>query len=257
MSTTARIRDFIKKLDRDAVFTTRDLLTFGTRSSVDNAVYNLVKGQEMVRIIPGVFSLPGSKRKLSLKELAIIKAKSFGHRIIKHASEIASGLGLASLEIPDDEVWFATSGSKSAFKFGSIKIRFKPTCARKMKLGDTRAGQVIRALNYIGESKVTDRTVAIATVDLSARTRRRFRSLASMMPAWLSEFFLDPMQTSYHRGYEPSVVREDSILYFIPSCRLLLRDAAPRAPSISCRGDRGRTWLPDHRTRRRLVPSEG
>lgn len=257
MSTTARIRDFIKKLDRDTIFTTRDLLTFGTRSSVDNAVYNLVKREEIVRIIPGVFSLPGSKRKLSLQELAIIKAKSFGHRIIKHASEIASDLGLASSKIPENEVWFATSGSKSAFKFGSIKIRFKPTCARKMKLGDTRAGQVIRALNYIGWRKVTDKTVALATVDLSGRTRRRLRSLASMMPAWLSEFFLDPMKTSYQRNSEPSLVREDSIPYIVPNCRLLLRDAAPRAPSTSCREGRGRTWLPGHRTRRQLVPSEG
>lgn len=254
MSTTARIRDFIKKLDRDTIFTTRDLLTFGTRSSVDNAVYNLVNREEMVRIIPGVFSLPGSKRKLSLKELAIIKAKSFGHRIIKHASEIASDLGLASSRVPDNEVWFATSGSKSGFKFGSIKIRFKPTCARKMRLGDTRAGQVIRALNYIGWRKVTDKTVAIATVDLSGRTRRRLQSLASMMPAWLSEFFLDPTKAIYHRSSEPSVVREDSILYIVPNSRLFLREAAPRAPSISCRGDRGRTWLPDHRTRRPPVP---
>jgi len=255
MSTTARIRDFIKKLDRDTIFTTRDLLTFGTRSSVDNAVYNLVNREEMVRIIPGVFSLPGSKRKLSLKELAIIKAKSFGHRIIKHASEIASDLGLASSRVPDNEVWFATSGSKSAFKFGSIKIRFKPTCARKMRLGDTRAGQVIRALNYIGWRKVTDKTVALATVDLSGRTRRRLQSLASMMPAWLSEFFLNP--TKAHRSSEPSVVREDSILYTVPNSRLFLREAAPRAPSIFCRGARGRTWPPDHRTRRLPVPSEG
>lgn len=256
MSTSARIRAFIKKLDRDTIFTTRDLLTFGRRSAVDNAVYNLVNRGEIVRIVPGVFSLPGSKRKLSLKELAIIKAKSFGRRIVKHASEIASDLGIASSEIPDDEVWFATSGSKSAFKFGLITIRFKPTCQRKMKLGETRAGQVVRALNYVGRRKVTHKTGAIATADLSRRARRRLQSLTSMMPAWLSEFFLDPIETSFQHS-EPSVVREDSILYIVPNCRLRLRGAAPRAPSISCREDRERTWLPDHRTRRQPFPSEG
>ncbi|MBK9142080.1 MAG: hypothetical protein IPM23_06255 [Candidatus Melainabacteria bacterium] len=125
MSTTTRIRAFIEGLDKDSIFTTRDLLSFGTRSAVDNAICKLVKVEEIVRIMPGIFSLPGSQRQVSLKELAIIKAESFGHQISEHTFDLTS-------EIPDNEVWFATTGSNSSFKFGSITIKFKPTSRRKI-----------------------------------------------------------------------------------------------------------------------------
>ncbi|MGD9679865.1 MAG: DUF6088 family protein [Candidatus Obscuribacterales bacterium] len=235
MSAVARIRAFIAKLDQDTIFTTRDLLTFGTRSSVDNAVYDLVKLQEIVRIVPGVFSLPGRQQKPTLNELAIIKAKSFGHRIIKHASYIASELGIDQSRVPDDEVWFATSGSTSQFKFGDITIKFKPTSARKMRLGDTCVGQVIRALNYVGWKEVTEHTVAIATAHLSSRNIRRIQALASMMPAWLSSYFLERESSSLVYHESPSLVREESFLYIVPSCRIMMRNASPRAPSGSSR----------------------
>lgn len=125
MSAKTNIRAFIESLDKDTIITTRDLLGFGTRRAVDNAVSDLVKRGEIVRIMPGVFSLPGSQRKVSLKELAIIKAESFGHQISEHTFDLAS-------EIPDNEVWFATTGSNSSFKFGSITIKFKPTSRRKI-----------------------------------------------------------------------------------------------------------------------------
>ncbi|MBK9145514.1 MAG: hypothetical protein IPM23_23830 [Candidatus Melainabacteria bacterium] len=239
MSTVAKVRAFIANLDQDAIFTTRDILTFGTRSSVDNAIYDLVKLKKIIRIVPGVFSLPGSQRKPSLKELAIIKAESFGRRIIKHASAIASELGIAPSAIPDDEVWFATNGSTSAFKFGDITIKFKPTSVRKMKLGDTCAGQVIRALNFVGWKKLTDHAVAIATAHLSSRNMRRIRALASMMPAWLSQYFMDHKRPSLVCHERISLIREESLLYIVPRCRIRMRNAEPRAPSGSSRSRPG------------------
>ncbi|MCA9803633.1 MAG: hypothetical protein KC777_16790 [Cyanobacteria bacterium HKST-UBA02] len=135
MSAKTIIRAFISTLEKDTIFTTRDLLSFGTRGAVDNAVSDLVKREEIVRIMPGVFSLPGSQRKVSLKELAIIKAESFGREISEHTFDPPSG-------IPDNEVWFATTGSNSSFKFGSMTIKFKPTKRRGMTRGDSRLGKV-------------------------------------------------------------------------------------------------------------------
>src|SRR5262245_29719176 len=94
MSTLAKIRDYIQQLPRDSLFTSRDLVCFGTRPSVDNAVYNLVKAKEIIRVARGMFHRPERRKPVSVLEAAKAKAQSFGREIITHALDIACKMRL-------------------------------------------------------------------------------------------------------------------------------------------------------------------
>ncbi|MFY0104189.1 hypothetical protein ABTP95_20360, partial [Acinetobacter baumannii] len=80
MSTMARIRRLISSIQLGELFTTRNCLSFGSRGSVDQSLYSLVKSGTIVRVVRGVFMRPGSDMPTAL-QLAKIKAESFGKRI--------------------------------------------------------------------------------------------------------------------------------------------------------------------------------
>lgn len=234
MSTIGKIRSYLASRDREHLLTTRDLLGLGTRSAVDNAVSRLVYREELIRIIPGVFRLPGRTRKVSLHELATVKAKSFGRTIIRHAADIAFELDISAVNRPENEVWFATSGNTSSFRIGHLTVRFKPTSHRKMTLADTPFGQVVRALCYLGKERVSPQLFLTATRNLRVPLEKSEGHPFCYLPAWLGDMFycLGPRP-----GSPTDAVRESTIGYIADSRtpdrvfnHTLLISLAPRAP---------------------------
>ena len=73
------IRQHITRLGRTEPFTTKDFLTYGPRSSVDQALSRLVKMGYIVRLAPGVFARENDKDYSQL-EISSLKVKS---RIMK------------------------------------------------------------------------------------------------------------------------------------------------------------------------------
>jgi hypothetical protein len=187
MATVGLIRKHIEALPVDKLFTSRDLLCYGTRSAVDNTVYELKKSGEIVSVTRGVFKKKQRVKPVTVLELATVKAESFGRQIITHAANIAGQLGL----LPQKELehHFATNGRTSSFKFSSIVIHFKGTSTRKMSLGESPAGSVIRALCYLGKERFTEESAGHATRHLAHSDRLEIGRLCSSMPAWLSNFF--------------------------------------------------------------------
>lgn len=177
------------KLHSEELFTTRDLLGLGSRSSIDNAVSKLVLDGQICRIVQGLFSLSTRKKTVTLLEVATVKANSFGRKIIEHAANIASNLGLTDEGNPDGERWFATDGRTSSFMFGTIRICFKSTSQRKMVMGDDIAGQALRALCFIGKKNMTRETITIATAHLNHAERLRTGRMCALIPYWLSDYF--------------------------------------------------------------------
>ena len=93
--TTSRIRKFIFSLAENQVFTTRELIGIGSRSSIDKAIYRLVEKELIIRLARGVFMLKSDCAKLpNNEELARIKAAAFKKRIASHCSTAAESLGL-------------------------------------------------------------------------------------------------------------------------------------------------------------------
>lgn len=202
MHTIQQIRNHIQQAPLAALITTRDLLCYGSRSAVDNAVHTLKKNKEIVAVCRGVFRRPERTKPVGIFEVAKVKAESFGRTIVTHAKTLAENLGL--IEKDDSQHVFATGGRSSQFHFGEILIRFKGTSLRNMVLGDSNEGQVIRALCHLGKQSVTEKTVEAAIKNFTDDQRAALGSLCGSMPAWLAEFF--------HVFYKPSPTRISYVL---------------------------------------------
>jgi len=96
MAASSLIRRHILTLPEGGTFTTRDVLCFGTRAAVDQALSRMVKARKIRRLARGVFAKdPSYSEEYSLFEIAKLKAQAFGRKITQHPWTIASELGMA------------------------------------------------------------------------------------------------------------------------------------------------------------------
>lgn len=186
MSMTANIKTHIFRLPERTLFTSRDLLIYGTRASVDQTIYLLVKKAEILRLARGVFMrMPRDGWRPSVEQIVSAKAKAF-HRIIAlHPAEAAKRLGLSTRR--DAELLFACSGRTSTFKVGSLTIRTHQTSPRLISLPDNTASMVIRGLSGIQKERLTSDIVNKAIFAIITRDdRSSFRSLSAHLPHRIS-----------------------------------------------------------------------
>lgn len=217
LGVTKKIRRHLRTLEIDQPFTTRELLNYGNRSAIDNCIYRLIQEGEIYRITRGVFvrAKSGGKRPhFTQREIAEVKANSFGRKLHTHpfkkAKEIAIRLGLIRpgqkwiKECEELESTYETSGPSSSFMFEGKRVYFKKTTRRKIQLGDSKAGLVIRALWYNGFQN----RFAVwgfeaqrkAYQGLYGGDRVEIHRSSALMPAWLSDILNLENNENYVQG---------------------------------------------------------
>jgi hypothetical protein len=190
MFTISCIKRFVSLSGPREIFTTRDLLNYGSRNAVDQAMHRMVKAGYVIRLARGVFVRADDKTEcFTAFEIAKVKAESFGRQIITHAKDIAYKLKI--LPEGNKEITYATDGASSSFAFGDIRIYFKKTSLKNMCLGETRVGQAIRALNYIGKNFCGDSAVRAAIQELwrEQPLKVQLKKSNAFMPSWLVSHF--------------------------------------------------------------------
>ena len=188
MCTAAFVKRHIWSLSRGVLFTTRDVVSCGSRAAVDQTLYRLVKCGEIIRLARGVFvrhdwglALP------SALELATVKADSFARKILTHGADAAKALGLVALG--NKEPTYITSGRSSSFRFGDTVIHFKGSSPRKMCRGDRQEALLIRSLWHLGSEECKPSAVSTARSSIGRYERQVLRQSGSMMPAWMWRHF--------------------------------------------------------------------
>lgn len=196
MYTSAQIRWHISRMGDGELFATRDLLSYGPRQAIDKAIQRMIKRKMIIRLARGVFMKAlYIKGKLSLPPLIDIvrtKAVAFGKRIYTHGRDAANAFNivLSGNSAPT----FAASGYSSKFRcqsaeFEAVTVHFKGTSPRDQKLRDTIAGQVIRALRYLG-AKSVDQSVWLKTMrGLSKQQHRELKASLKWMPEWMASYW--------------------------------------------------------------------
>lgn len=199
MSCHRNIVAFINRLPPDGWFATRQVLEFGTREAVDQALYRLVKSGYLLRIAWGVFTLRIDQPK-ALEPLAVaaFKANVFKKTVAVHGQDIAKKLGLSSYG--SEGPTFAVYGVSSSFQSVDQKICLKNFSARKISLGDSPLGQAIRSLWFIGQERCDRRAVKTAMAFLSPDEVTEMTTSAHLMPGWLTRL------VRHTNGWQPQTI---------------------------------------------------
>jgi hypothetical protein len=149
----------------------------------------MVKGGIITRLARGLFiKLPDGANLPSVYEVAKAKAEAFGRTIYADGAQAAIALGLSeSPQQAPQELTFAISGHSSSFKYGNIRVRFKSTPGKHLKLKDDFAGLAIRAFLHFGKNMDTKQILQHPYVFLWRDDKYSLRLAARWMPVWLAE----------------------------------------------------------------------
>jgi hypothetical protein len=191
MWTATFIRRHIFGLPEGKPFTTRDCLVYGVRSAVDQTLYRLVKNGTIRRLARGLFVRDSAKKiRFSDFEIASLKANAFGRALVRHEA-VMPGHREAPLE-EGVETTFWTDGQSTSFRIDGRVIRLNGCSQRKIRLGESKVGQRMKALWRMGKEEVTRAVIARALCDFLTTDRLELTKNTRWMPAWLSDFFIVP-----------------------------------------------------------------
>jgi len=185
MSCHGDILNFISALPTDAWFSTQQLLNLGNREAIDQCLYRLVKCGYLTRIAWGVFTLRTSKQIFEPLAVAMFKAKTFKKNVSIHGLDIARRLGLVAEN--QDQQLYSVHGTSSSFQSIKREISLKSYSPRKIELGDSRIGEIISALWFLGERSCDNSAVQIAVRTLSKNEIIELSQSAHRMPGWLTK----------------------------------------------------------------------
>jgi hypothetical protein len=196
----SHIRNLISRLKYGQMFCTRDCLNFGPRAAVDQALYRLVKEGTVVRLARGVFTKLRANTPIpTAQQIAAYKAKAFFRKIV----HIPKSFSRPDLLLPQVYLGkgrdvsqklspFASDGATSSFALilSGEKEEFKRQAPRKLVLGDTLHGLLIRRLWSLGKDDVSEKDIAQAFDHLGREDRNSLRSSCHIMPAWLAKLLV-------------------------------------------------------------------
>jgi len=134
------IRRYITLLPEGKIFSTQDVLQFGMRAAVDQALSRLCKREQIRRLARGVFvKEEGSASEYSDMEIARVKAESFGRTIATFISPVANPFSEVAGNIPNT-CTFLVNGHSSKFRIGDKTIYLKSVSPRKLQLASNGVG---------------------------------------------------------------------------------------------------------------------
>ncbi len=205
MCTSAFVQKHISSLSKMSLFTTRELLQYGSRNAVDLTLHKLVKKGWIFRIARGVFrKTPPWKSPPSLMEVAKVKAKAFGRKIYSYGDVAAYEMGM-SKERPSQDNYietgkaiFYTDGSKTSFQFQEVEVEFKSASPRKRNLVNDRVGKYLKALWHLGPMGFEQGQFLALGFDRIEK--RALKVQLSQMPDWIKRLF--PRWHAKYRDYD-------------------------------------------------------
>ena len=164
------------------------LLHLGNRAAVDQALWRLARSGSLMRICQGVYMRPVETR-FGLRSPRVGKAlaalsKIWGETIVPCGGAAANCLGLTTQN--PVRVVYLTSGPNRRLHFGSSIVELRHAPRWQLAAPHCRAGDVIRALAWLGREEVGDSLEAVLPM-LSEADRDELAGARAVMPIWMAE----------------------------------------------------------------------
>ncbi|MBK7836746.1 MAG: type IV toxin-antitoxin system AbiEi family antitoxin domain-containing protein [Candidatus Obscuribacter sp.] len=184
---------FLNGLPKGYIFTSRDLIPFAPRTTIDSALSRLVKGGTLERLARGVFRFfAPSNRKVSDRQLAAIKRRAFGRKIATVATAVSRNCierlnDTGREKLKPSDVTLVSDGRASSFlnHQDRTRINCKSVAMRIKGLGESLAGRALRDLWLLGNGVTCSNDVITAWRKLPPREVAKVPSLKRLLPDWL------------------------------------------------------------------------
>ena len=193
-SVPSRIVAYAKSQPEGALFGAHELLGFGARAAVDQALIRLFNAGDILRVARGTYTLPVATRFGLRGPDELLLARSFARRegvtIARHGADEAHRLGL-STQVPVKTVWL-TSGRAALLSVGSQTVAFKPAAQWLLADPGGRAGALLRAVAWLGIDEAVEQLRALGP-SLSAAERETLLDARGQMPGWMAKAVSDSL----------------------------------------------------------------
>ena len=164
------------------------LLHLGSRAAVDQALSRLARSGHLMRICQGVYMRPIETR-FGVRAPRVANAvaalsRMWGETIVPCGGASANRLRLTT-QNPIRAVYL-TSGPNRRLHFGSSIVELRHAPRWQLAAPHRKAGDVIRALAWLGPEEVEDGLEAVLRT-LSDADREELAAARAIMPVWMAE----------------------------------------------------------------------
>jgi len=175
-------------LPEGALISAKEFLHLGNRAAVDQALKRLKESNELMSIDRGVYVRPIKTRfgtRAPAAEKVIERfAATRAETVVPHGAAAANSLGLTT-QVPTKLVYL-TSGRDRKIKLGAQTVEMKRAPQWMLLPSHRAAGEVVRALEWIGERRAAEALTALKQ-KLSPSTVEELMGLRSVLPGWMSK----------------------------------------------------------------------
>ena len=184
---TTEINPHIVGFAEGSTISAKELLHLGNRAAVDQALARLAKRGQLLRVSRGVYVRPvegrfGPRPPEASRTVASLGAQR-GETVVRHGAAAANSLGLTT-QVPVRETYL-TSGRNRNLKLGIQVVELRHAPAWKLVLPGTVAGDVVRALAWLGEERAQEAGELLAG-KLSAADLESLLATRGRLPTWIA-----------------------------------------------------------------------
>jgi hypothetical protein len=167
--------------------TAKELLHFGNRAAVDQALSRLTRSGHLLRVSRGLYVRPvegrfGARPPVAAKTVESLGSQR-GETVVRHGAATANALGLTT-QVPLREVYL-TSGRSRELKLGAQVVELRHAPAWQLVLPGSIAGDVVRALAWLGEERAKPAGEILAG-KLSESERDILLATRGRLPTWIA-----------------------------------------------------------------------
>ncbi len=184
---TEKIMEHAEGLPEGTPLVAKELLHLGTRAGVNRALSRLAKRGQLFRAERGVYFRMVTSRFGTHPPLVehVIKglAAQRGEAIVETGADAANALGLIT-QVPVQTIYL-TSGRSRTLMFGNLKVELRNAPHWQLVLADHPAGQVMRALAWLGPEEVED-AIRRLKPRIPSEAFDIMASVAHRLPDWLA-----------------------------------------------------------------------
>jgi len=181
----------IECLGEGKVFSAKDFLDIGSRTTVDVTLASMTKEGRIRRIRRGLYDMPkvnlalGGKLSPDIDEAARAIARRQRWKIVPEGSWAANLLGL-STQVPS-KIIYLTDGPNKEVPIGRRSIFFKHARPKAMAGLEGKFALVVQALRYLGKEAVGAHEINRLRAALSAKEKRKLVKDTQFGVDWIYE----------------------------------------------------------------------